>query len=136
MYPGAANDRFRVGVAAGPGALPAWKQNADFLFAQVGFSTEGFVRWRTSIDFDGPVYAGVMVVPSVGMARKISSEINQLAVPGEWIAALDADPHAGVRLACDLVADLRDSGAFDGAHLIPVSKYREVAANLERRLAT
>jgi hypothetical protein len=30
---------------------------------------------------------------------------------------------------------IRDSGAFDGVHLIPVSKYREVAARLERQLA-
>jgi 5,10-methylenetetrahydrofolate reductase len=133
-YPGAYQRQFRVGVSAGPGTLPAWKQEADFLFAQVGFSVETFLRWRSSIDFDGPVYAGVMVVPSVGMARKIGTEIHELAVPETWMHAIDADPNAGVRLACELVADLRDSGAFDGVHLIPVSKYRDVAADLERRL--
>jgi 5,10-methylenetetrahydrofolate reductase len=134
-YPGTAKQLFRVGVSAGLEPLPAWKRDADFLFVQVGFSVEAFTRWRTSIEFDGPVYAGVMVVPSVGMARKIGTEISQLAVPDTWVRAIDADSNAGVRLACDLVVDLRETGLFDGAHLIPVSKYRELASDLERRLS-
>jgi hypothetical protein len=28
---------------------------------------------------------------------------------------------------------VRESGAYDGVHLIPVSRYREVAARLEAR---
>jgi methylenetetrahydrofolate reductase (NADPH) len=122
---------FRAGVAAGPGPLPAWKRDADFVFAQVRFSMNEMLEWRAQIDFDGPVYAGVMVVPSVSMARKISADIRQLAVPDDWLAAIERDPTAGVSLACDLVENIRDSGAFDGVHLIPVSRYREVAARLE-----
>jgi methylenetetrahydrofolate reductase (NADPH) len=124
---------FRAGVAAGPGPLPEWKQDADFLFTQVRFSIGEILEWRAQIDFDGPVYAGVMVVPSVAMARKIGADIEQLAVPDEWIAAIERDPAAGVSLACELVEQIRDSGAFDGVHLIPVSRYREVAARLEAR---
>ncbi len=123
----------RGGVSAGPGPLPAWKRNADFLFAQVRFSLDELLRWRSTIEFDGPVYAGVMVVPSIGMARKLSVDIAQLVVPQTWLTALDKDPDAGVRLACELLTDIEESGAFDGVHLIPVSKYREVAAYLERR---
>jgi 5,10-methylenetetrahydrofolate reductase len=52
----------RVGVTSGLRPLPAWKQDADFLFVQVGFSVDELVAWRASVDFDGPVYAGVMVV--------------------------------------------------------------------------
>jgi 5,10-methylenetetrahydrofolate reductase len=132
MYPTVSDPGFRVGVSAGPGALPPWKRAADFLFAQVRFSVDDFVKWRSTIDFEGPVYAGVMVVPSVGMARKIGAEIQELAVPESWISAIDSDPQAGVELACQLVADLERSGACDGVHLIPVSRYREVAARLER----
>jgi methylenetetrahydrofolate reductase (NADPH) len=124
---------FRAGVSAGAGTLPAWKRDADFLFAQVRFSLDEALAWRAGVDFDGPVYAGVMVVPSVGMARKISADIPQLAVPDAWLRAIDGDPNAGVELACDLVAGIRESGAFDGVHLIPVSRYREVAARLEVR---
>ena len=48
--------------------------------------------------------------------------------PTRGCEAIERDPVAGVELACDLVARIRDSGAFDGVHLIPVSRYREVAA--------
>jgi 5,10-methylenetetrahydrofolate reductase len=123
---------FRTGVAAGPGPLAPWKREADFLFAQVRFSLDELLEWRAQIEFDGPVYAGIMVVPSVAMARKIGADIEQLAVPDSWMHAIEQDPNAGVALACDLVEAVRESGAFDGVHLIPVSKYREVAARLER----
>jgi 5,10-methylenetetrahydrofolate reductase len=126
---------FRAGVAAARGPLPTWKREADFVFAQVGFSVDELVAWRSGIAFDGPVYAGVMVVPSVAMARKISADIPQLAVPDEWVRAIERDAMAGVDLACDLVAGIRASGAFEGVHLIPVSRYREVAARLEVVLA-
>jgi methylenetetrahydrofolate reductase (NADPH) len=129
-----ANGRpFRAGVAAGTGPLPEWKRDADFLFAQVRFSLDELLEWRAQVEFDGPVYAGVMVVPSVAMARKIGDDIAQLAVPDEWVAAIERDPNAGVKLACDLVEAIRESGAFDGVHLIPVSRYREVALRLESR---
>jgi methylenetetrahydrofolate reductase (NADPH) len=122
---------FRAGVAAGSGPLADWKRDADFLFAQVRFSLDELLEWRSQIEFDGPVYAGVMVVPSVAMGRKIGADIKQLKVPDTWLQAIERDPAAGVALACDLVEGVRESGAFDGVHLIPVSKYREVAARLE-----
>ena len=122
---------FRAGVAAGPGPLASWKHDADFLFAQVRFDLGEMLDWRSQVEFDGPVYAGIMVVPSVAMARKIGADIQQLAVPDSWVAAIERDPSSGIGLACDLVEQVRESGAFDGVHLIPVSKYREVAARLE-----
>jgi hypothetical protein len=67
------------------------------------------------------------------MARKLSTDIEQLAVSDELVAQLDADRDAGVDLACDMVEAIRESGAFDGVHLIPVGRYREVAARLEPR---
>jgi hypothetical protein len=36
-----------------------------------------------------------------------------------------------VRFAYEMVAAVRESGAFDGVHLIPVSRYRELAALLD-----
>ena len=41
---------------------------------------------------------------------------------------------AGVDAACELVVAIRDSGAFDGVHLVPVSRYRQVATQLEQLL--
>jgi 5,10-methylenetetrahydrofolate reductase len=125
---------FRVGVTTGNKGLPAWKRDADFLFVQVSYSLEEVLARRDEIDFDGPVYAGVMVVPSAAMAAKLAADVPQLAVPDAWIDAIDRDPTAGVALACELVVALQESGAYDGAHLIPVNRYREVAARLERDL--
>ena len=34
-------------------------------------------------------------------------------------------------IACELIERIRDSGAFVGMHLIPVNRYREIAARLE-----
>jgi 5,10-methylenetetrahydrofolate reductase len=122
---------FRVGVTSGLRSLPAWKRDADFLFAQVSFSLDAMLEWRASIDFDGPVYAGVMVVASAPMARKLTADIPQLAVPPELVDRVEQDRAAGVDFACELVERIRESGAFDGVHLIPVSRYREVAGRLE-----
>jgi methylenetetrahydrofolate reductase (NADPH) len=74
-----------------------------------------------------------MVLASAGMARKLSAENEQLKVPPDVLARLDDDPSAGVALACQLAEQVRHSGAFDGVHLVPVSRYREVALALEQQ---
>ena len=124
----------RVGAAAGLRPLPEWKHTADFLFVQVGFSADALLEWRATVEFDGPLYAGVMVVPSVTMARKLGAEIPELAAPDDVIARIERDPDAGIDLACELVEAIRGSREFAGVHLIPVARYREVAARLERTL--
>ncbi len=121
----------RLGVTSRLRPLPSWKRDADFLFVQASFSVAELLRWRETVDFDGPVFAGVLVAASAAMARKLTAEIPQLAVPESLISQLDADGNAGVDFACQMVEDIRRSGAFEGVHLIPVSRYREVAARLE-----
>ena len=125
---------FRVGVTSGLQPLPEWKADADFLFVQVGFSLERLLDWRASIDYRGPVFAGVIVIASASMARKLTADVPQLSVPNKIVEAIEHDRSAGVELACDLVMQIRDSGVFDGVHLIPVSRYRDVASRLEARL--
>lgn len=121
----------RLGVTSRLGQLPTWKQEADFVFVQVSFSVPALLEWRSEIAFDGPVYAGVMAPASATMARKLSADIPQLAVPSTLVDALEADRDAGVEFACQMVVEIEESGAFDGVHLVPVSRYREVAARLE-----
>jgi methylenetetrahydrofolate reductase (NADPH) len=125
------SSRLRVGVTTGLRALPRWKTEADFLFVQVSYSLEELLAWRATIEFDGPVYAGVMAVPSAAMAAKLSAAIPQLTVPADVIERLEGDPGAGVELACEAVEAIRASRQFDGVHLIPVTRYREVATRLE-----
>jgi 5,10-methylenetetrahydrofolate reductase len=113
------------------GPLPDWKREADFLFVQVSFSLDDLLRWRDAVAFDGPVYAGVMVLASGPMARKLDGDVAEIDVPASWIDAVEGDRNAGVGLACELALAVRDRGAFAGVHLIPGVRYREVAARLE-----
>ncbi|TMR16169.1 methylenetetrahydrofolate reductase [Nonomuraea turkmeniaca] len=122
----------RLGAAAALRPLPAWKRTADFLFAQVSFSLEAQLRWREAHPVDVPVYAGVMVLASERHARTLAAAIPDIALPDDLVARVAADRMAGVEAACEQVLALRDSGAFAGVHLIPVSRYRDV----ESRLAT
>jgi 5,10-methylenetetrahydrofolate reductase len=122
----------RFGAASGLRPLPAWKRSADFLFVQVGFSLDDLLAWRATVEVDVPVYAGVIVIASAAMARNFT--IPGLTIPPDLVERLESDRNAGVDAACDLVVGIRESGAFDGVHLIPVARYREVAARLERDL--
>jgi methylenetetrahydrofolate reductase (NADPH) len=129
---GTSDGAMRFGVATGLRPLPTWKRAADFLFVQIGFSLEELLAWRARVDVTVPVYAGVIVIASPKMAKSL--EIPGLSVPEDLVERLERDRNAGVDAACDLVTAIRDSGAFDGVHLIPVARYREVAARLERLL--
>lgn len=121
---------FRIGVTSRLDELPTWKGEADFVMAQVGYDLPRLVTWREGLDFSGQVYAGVMVVASAGMARKLNATIPQLAIPDTLVGLVEGDRDAGVEFACDLVRGIRDSGAFDGVHLIPLGRYRQVAHRL------
>lgn len=122
-----------VGVTSRLRPLPAWKGDADRLLVQVGYDVDALLRWRDSVEFHGPIHPAVLVVASSAMARRLSARIPELAVPDTWIAALDRDPQAGVRLAADLVTEIMESGAFTGIHLVTGRRYRETAAELVDR---
>jgi hypothetical protein len=78
------------------------------------------------------VFAGVLVVASADMAKTLTEATNEIDLPATLLDRLDGDPDAGVEVACSLMDDIKASGAFDGAHLVPVGRYRMVAARLER----
>jgi 5,10-methylenetetrahydrofolate reductase len=123
----------RFSAATGLGPVPEWKRTAGFLFVQIGFSVDDLLHWRSQVDLSIPVYAGVIVLPSATMARRLGNDIPGLEVPAELIERLETDRNAGVDAACELVEGIRESAALDRVHLIPVTRYREVAARLEQR---
>jgi hypothetical protein len=106
------------------------------MFVQVSFSAPDLVAWREGIALTQPAYPGVIVLASPAMAKGVAANIPDVAVPDSLLERLTSDRSAGVEAACQLVIDLRDSGAFEGVHLIPVGRYREVAARLEVMLAS
>jgi 5,10-methylenetetrahydrofolate reductase len=123
---------FRIGVASGLRPIPAWKREVDFVFAQICFSLESLLRWRESVRVDAPVYAGVLVVPSRRMAETLAATIPDIQIPPALVDALDHDRDAGVDAAVARIVALRDSAAFDGVHLVPVARYAQITAHLER----
>jgi 5,10-methylenetetrahydrofolate reductase len=127
----AASPPFRVGVTTRLTPVAPFKADADFLVTQVSHSMDDLARWRDATSYAGPVYAGVMVVASSAMARKLAAETSQLAVPAWLVEAIDRDPQAGLDAACTLLDAIRDHGGFAGVHLVGVGRYRELAARLE-----
>jgi methylenetetrahydrofolate reductase (NADPH) len=130
----AGSPAFRAGAAAGLRPLPSWKRAADFLFVQVSYSVDVLLRWRDAHPVDVPVYAGVMVLASAGMARRLAATVPDIDIPADLVEQVERDRAAGVEAACEQILRLRDSGAFAGVHLVPVSRYRQVAARLEELL--
>jgi 5,10-methylenetetrahydrofolate reductase len=123
---------FRIGTVAKSGRPLAWRNRADYIFVQISYSFDRLLRWRESLDFDGKVYAGVLVLASKRMAQRVNASIPDIRIPQAIIDKLDDDPDAGVHLACRQIEEIRDSGAFDGVHLVPVGKFRQVAQQLTR----
>ena len=122
---------FRIGTVAKPNRSLAWRRRADFIFAQITFSMDRLLRWRDSLDFEGRVYAGVLLLASKRMAQRVNASVPDIRVPQQIIDKVD-DPNAGIDLACQQIEDIRASGAFDGVHLVPVGQYREMAERLRR----
>ncbi len=120
----------RIGVSCALGDVQPWKHEADAWYVQVSYSAEALIEWRQDIDFHGDVYAGVMVIPSARMARKLSADVPQLAVPPDLVELVDRDPDAGVAFAADLIDAVAATNQFQGVHLVPVARYREIAAAL------
>jgi methylenetetrahydrofolate reductase (NADPH) len=101
------------------------------MFVQVSYSVPALMRWRDRNASDVPTYAGVLVLASAAMARRLGSTIPDIDVPAELVERVHADPTAGIEAAVSQVDEIRATGAFDGVHLIPIGRYREVARRLE-----
>jgi methylenetetrahydrofolate reductase (NADPH) len=125
---------FSLGVTVRCGAdIPPWKGDADFWLVQASYDADQVIAWRQSLTYEGRVYAGVLVMASAKMAQRIAADLPEINVPEELISALEHDRDAGVHQALDLVATLRESGAFDGVHLVPVGRYQQVANLMRNR---
>jgi methylenetetrahydrofolate reductase (NADPH) len=64
------------------------------------------------------------------MARRINATIPDIRVPDHIVDKLDDDPSVGLDVACEQIESIKSSGAFDGVHLVPVMRYREMAKRL------
>jgi 5,10-methylenetetrahydrofolate reductase len=125
---------FRVGATARVGAaLPAWKQQADFLLVQMSFDVPALLAWRRTLEFSGPVFAGVLVLSSSKMARNLASTVKEVDIPETLIAALDDDRDAGVDFALNMIDEIAAARTLEGVHLVPVTRIAQVAERLRLR---
>ena len=90
---------WRIGVAAALRPLPRWKHAADFIFSQVSYSADAQLRWRDANPADVPVYAGVMVLASAAMARRLAATIPDIEIPG-WLTDKFGKRQDGRRRGC------------------------------------
>ena len=123
---------FRIGTVTKVGRPLGWRNRADFVFVQISYSTDRLLRWRESLDYDGRIYAGVLVLASKRMATRINASLPDIRIPQRIVDKLDDDPSVGLDLACEQIEWLKSTGAFDGVHLVPVGRYKEMAARLGR----
>ncbi|HEY7875510.1 MAG TPA: methylenetetrahydrofolate reductase [Actinomycetota bacterium] len=121
---------FRIGTVTKAGRPIAWRTRADFIFVQITYAFDRLIRWREELEYGGRVYPGVLVLASSRMARRINASMPDIRIPERIVDKLDDDPEVGIDLACEQIATIKDSGAFDGVHLVPVGRYKEVAARL------
>ncbi len=117
--------RFRVGTVVKVGRELAWRARADFVFVQVTFNLERLIAWRERLRYEGRVYAAVLVLGGRRMAERINATLPDVHIPQRIVDKLD-DPSFGLELARRQTEELKASGAFDGIHLIPVGRFREV----------
>ncbi|MEP7055895.1 MAG: methylenetetrahydrofolate reductase [Actinomycetota bacterium] len=123
----------RIGATVRAGQpIPEWKKSADFLLVQASFDVARLLAWRESVDYDGDLLAGVLVLASRKMANRLVETVTDIELPTELVDHLDDDPDAGVDFAVDMVRGLQNeiTSGFAGAHLVPVGRYRQVADRL------
>jgi 5,10-methylenetetrahydrofolate reductase len=98
---------------------------------QITYAPHRLVEWRRSLDYNGGVYVGVLVLASARMARRVNATIPDIRVPERITDKLESDPAYGLDFALEQIETIRDSGAFDGVHLVPVTRFRQVAEKLQ-----
>jgi methylenetetrahydrofolate reductase (NADPH) len=122
---------FKIGTVARTGKPITWRSSADFLFVQITYAQHRLMEWRNALDFDGSVYAGVLVLASARMARRVNATIPDIRIPERIIDKLESDPGYGIEFAIEQMETMRDSGLFEGVHLVPVTRFRQMAERLQ-----
>ncbi|MGI6035501.1 MAG: methylenetetrahydrofolate reductase [Limnochordia bacterium] len=130
--------RFFIGGAANPFGDPfamrvprlakKIKAGCDFIQTQVVFDVPRFARWMELVRERGlhrEVYimAGVLPTRSVRALRYMQQDVAGVSIPDECIQRMEkaADPaEEGVKMAVELIQQLKEIEGVAGVHLMPV----------------
>lgn len=124
---------FRIGAVVKPGRPLAWRTSANFVLVQISYGMRRLFEWRSQLSFDGRMFAGVLVLASASMARRVNAKLPDIRIPERVIEKLENDPRYGLQVALEQMDTIKESGLFDGVHLVPVGRYAEMAELLRAR---
>ncbi len=130
--------KFLIGAAANPFAEPfefrlarlakKIEAGARFIQTQAVFDLERFRTWMQGVRDLGlhrkaAILAGVLPVRSVKAIRYMKEEVSGIMVPDALIARLegaDDQKQEGIRIAVEIIRELRREEGIRGIHLMPV----------------
>lgn len=139
-----------IGAAANPFADPfeyraprlakKVKAGVDFIQTQAVFDVVRFKKWMDMVNELGlsqqvHILAGVIPMKSVGMARYMKSSVPGIIVPDEMMKRMEQAKSAkeeGVRLALELVQQIKEIPGIHGIHIMAVGWEDIVAEVVEK----
>jgi 5,10-methylenetetrahydrofolate reductase len=139
-----------IGAAANPFADPfefrplrlekKVRAGADFIQTQGVFDVERFARYMEMVRDRGLheqtyILAGIIPMKSVGMARYMRDYVAGLTVPDELVERMEKAEDAkeeGVRIAVELIEQLREIEGVRGVHIMAVAWESIVPVIVER----
>jgi methylenetetrahydrofolate reductase (NADPH) len=142
--------RLFIGAAANPFADPfefrplrlekKVRAGADFIQTQGVFDVERFARYMEMVCDRGlheqtHILAGIIPMKSAGMARYMRDYVAGLTVPDELVARMEKAEDAkeeGVRIAVELIEQLREIEGVRGVHIMAVAWESIVPVIVER----
>jgi len=128
-----------LGAAANPFADPfefrplrlekKVRAGADFVQTQGVFDVDRFARYmeqvrKRSLHEQVYILAGIIPMKSAGMARYMRDYVAGLTVPDEFVARMEKAEDAkeeGVRIAVEIIQQLREIEGVDGIHIMAVA---------------
>jgi methylenetetrahydrofolate reductase (NADPH) len=142
--------RLFIGAAANPFADPfefrplrlekKVRAGADFIQTQGVFDVERFARYMDMVRDRGLheqtyILAGIIPMKSAGMARYMRDYVAGLTVPDELVERMEKAEDAkeeGVRIAVELIEQLREIEGVRGVHIMAVAWESIVPVIVER----
>jgi methylenetetrahydrofolate reductase (NADPH) len=142
--------RLFIGAAANPFADPfefrplrlekKVRAGADFIQTQGVFDVERFARYMEIVCDRGlheqtHILAGIIPMKSAGMARYMRDYVAGLTVPDELVERMEKAEDAkeeGVRIAVELIEQLREIEGVRGVHIMAVAWESIVPVIVER----
>ena len=150
--PLASTPKFFKGAAVTPVYEPVFLQinklrqkvdaGAAFIQTQGIFDTESLKRFLDAVDkadIRVPIMAGIIPLKSAGMAKYMNDKVPGIAVPQDQIDALVAAKEAGqkpgdlgIRLAADLIANIKAEKLCAGVHVMAIGAEKNVPTILAK----